>query len=112
MDQYERRYTVIIGGPVLPPETTSENTVNVVVSTVNDHLKINLKETDISVAHTLGSPQQQPQRQMIVKLTNRSLKYDLIGACMRVKPQLYINKNLAPNRKSVMNTILAIRKAH
>ena len=112
VDQYERRDTIILSGSVLPNETTSENTTSVVLNTFKEHLKINMKETDISVSHRLGSGKQQRQRPIIVKLSNRSLKYDLVGACMRLKPNLFINESLTPNHKHLLNILLGIRKAH
>ena len=112
VDQYERRDTVILTGAALPPETTQENTTNVVTQTVREHLKINLKESDISVSHRLGPKKQHHNRPIIVKLVNRSHKQDLIGACIQLRPQMYVNESLTPKRRSLLNSILAIRKAH
>ena len=112
VDQYERRDTIILSGPSIPAETNTEHTTSVVVNTIKDNLKINLKDSDISVSHRLGSQKQQRNRPIIVKLTNRTLKHDLIGACIQLKPQLYINESLTPKRKNLFNTILNIRRQH
>lgn len=112
VDQYERRDTVILTGASLPPETTQENTTNIVTQTIKDHLKINIKETDISVSHRLGQKKQQQNRPIIVKLVNRSLKHDLIGACIQLRPQLYVNESLTPKRRELLNKVLTIRKSH
>lgn len=112
VDQYERRDTVILTGASLPPETAQENTTNVVTQTVKDQLKINLKESDISVSHRLGPKKQQHNRPIIVKLVNRSLKHDLVGACIQLRPQLYVNESLTPKRRSLLNSILTVRKEH
>ena len=112
VDQYERRDTIILNGPSLPQENNNEHTTSVVINTIKDNLKINLKESDISVSHRLGVPKQQKNRPIIVKLMNRTLKQDLIGACINLKPKLYINESLTPKRRSLFNTILNIRREH
>ncbi|KAG0729250.1 hypothetical protein GWK47_003543 [Chionoecetes opilio] len=112
VDQYERRDTVILSGASLPPETTQENTTNVTTQVIKDQLKINIKESDISVSHRLGPKRQQVNRPIIVKLVNRSLKRDLVGACIQLRPQLYVNESLTPKRRGLLNKILTIRKAH
>ena len=110
VDQYERRDTIILSGPSLPPETNNEHTATVVIDTIKDNLKINLKETDISVTHRLGPQKQQRNRPIIVKLMNRSLKQDLVGACINLKPKLFINESLTPKRRNLFNTVLNIRR--
>lgn len=112
VDQYERRDTVILTGASLPPETTQENTTNVVTHAIKEHLKINIKEADINIAHRLGKQTQQRNRPIIVKLANRSLKQDLVGACVQLRPQLFVNESLTPKRRVLLNKVLAIRKMH
>lgn len=111
-DQYERRDTVIINGPLVPPESRLENTVHVVTVAIKDHLRININEKDISVAHRIGPVNSQRPRPIIVKLVNRSLKYDLKRACIELKPQLFINESLTPKRLALYKKVLHIRKIH
>ena len=112
VDQYERRDTVILSGDSLPPETPQENTTNIVTQTIRKHLRINIEGSDINVAHRLGPKRQQANRPIIVKLVNRSRKHDLIGACIKLRPQLYVNESLTPKRRVLLNKILSIGKAH
>lgn len=112
LEQYERRDSIIISGPALPRETQQENPVEIVVNTLKDTLKLNVQEQDISVAHRLGKSNQEYPRPMIVKLINRSHKYDIVGACLKLKPNLYINESLTPNRLHLFKKILAVRKQH
>ena len=112
VDQYERRDTIILSGPALPPETNNELTNNVVISAIKDNLRINISESDLSITHRLGPHTQQRKRPIIVKLTNRTLKQDLVGACVRLKPQVYIIESLTPRRRILFNTVLHIRKTH
>ena len=107
VDQYERRDTVIFSGPTLPPETNSESTDNIVLQAIKDNLHMN-----ISISHRLGPHNQQRNRPIIVKLSNRTLKQDLVGACVRLKPQLYIKESLTPRRRVLFSTILQIRRSH
>ncbi|XP_063854411.1 probable serine/threonine-protein kinase pkgA [Scylla paramamosain] len=112
VDQYERRDTIIVSGPVLQEENPAENAANIITSMFKDHLKVNISYSDINIAHRIGSVNTQRKRPIIVKLTNRSLKHDLIGACIKMKPQLYINESLTPKRLSLFKNILNIRREH
>ena len=111
VDQYERRDYVILSGPSLTPEATQENTTNLVTQMIKDQLKINIKESNNSVSHRLGSKRQH-NRPIIVKLVNRSLKQDLVGACIQLRFQLYVNESLTPKRRGLLNKMLTIRKEH
>ena len=112
VDQYERRDTVILSGASLPAESTQENTTNIVTQAIKDQLKINIQPGDISVSHRLGTKRQQHNRPIIVKLVNWSLKHDLVGACVQLRPQLYINESLTPKRIDLLSKIELIRKDH
>ena len=112
VEQYERRDTIIISGPSLPSETPTENASDVVISAVKDILKLNIKQEDISVAHRLGTAQPGRDRPIIVKLVNRSLKYDVMGACIQLRPRLYVNESLTPKRLEIFRKVLAIRRQH
>ena len=70
VDQYERRDTIIVSGPLISEETQQEN----------------IKESDINIAHRIGPVHSQRKRPSIVKLSNRALKHDLVGACIQMKP--------------------------
>lgn len=112
VDQYERRDTIIISGPLIPEETPQENTTHTVTSLVKENLKINISESDINITHRIGPKQAQRKRAIIVKLNNRSLKSDLVGACIQLKPQLYINESLTPKRLHIFKQVLNIRRVH
>lgn len=112
VDQYERRDTIIFSGPLLPEESPQENATTLITSIVKDHLKINIREEDINVAHRLGPKSSQRKRPLIVKLHNRTLKYDLMGACIQLKPKIFINESLTPSRLHLYKQILNIRKEH
>ena len=113
VDQYERRDTVIISGPALPPETTMENCANVAITTFKEQLKVNIRPEDISVAHRLGKKApQRSTRPIIVKLVNRSIKQDLVNARIQLRPNIYINESLTPKRTALLKKILNVRRIH
>ena len=113
LEQYGRRKCLIFSGhTVIPAETTGENTTDIICNVVKEHLKIIIKTSDISVSHRLGRVIEGKHRPIIVKLVNRSLKYDLISACAARRPQLYINESLTPRRRRLLNQVLMVRRDH
>lgn len=112
VDQYERRDTVIISGPSLPTETTSENPSDIIVNTIKRHLHVNMSHSDINVAHRLGQKLQGKNRPIIVKLQNRAKKSELVQACITSRPPLHINESLTPKRRHILSVILKIRSNH
>ena len=113
VDQYERRDTVIISGPSLPLETNSENATDIVVNTIKDTLKLQISPSEINVAHRLSSKSKPMQKKpMIVKLQSRQTKDNIMSACIRLKPTLYVNESLTPKRLDILKVIWNIRKEH
>ena len=113
VNQYERRDTVIISGPDLPPETPNENSAEVIIDSIKNNFHINMIPSDINVAHRLGSRNtQNTTRAIIVKLHSRQKKTEIMNACITVKPQIYVNESLTPKRRSLFKKIWEIRKQH
>lgn len=112
VDQYERRDTIIVSGPSLSDETPHENPSTVITNAFKDHLKLNISVWDINIAHRIGPANSQRKRPIIVKLCNRTLKHDLVGACIQMKPPLYINVSLTPKRLLLFKQVLNIRRSH
>lgn len=106
VSQYERRDTVIISGPAMPLEMASENPVDVVIRSIKDNLKINLTQDDINVAHRLGEKKTQNiNRPIIVKLMSRQKMFEITDACVKVRPNIYVNESLTPKRRALFKTI-------
>ena len=113
VNQYERRDTIIISGPNLPKEEHNENIVDKTVCSIKDNLHIHIEHKDISVAHRLGTRNtQNMNRPIIVKLHSRQQKYDIMNACVTVRPNLYINESLTPKRRSLFKKVWDTRKQH
>ena len=112
VEQYERRDTLILSGPVLPNEHIMENAADLVVNALKDNLKINIVHSDINIAHRLGPKRQNKDRPLIVKLQNRTKKSEIMDACVTIRPNLYVNESLTPKRRSLFTSVWAIRKTH
>lgn len=111
VNQYERRDTIIVSGPSLPREIHDENSAEVVVKAVRDNLKINIQPTDINVAHRLvNKVRPNTNNPIIVKLHSRQKKEEIIGACITMKPNIFINESLTPKRLALFKTIWNIRR--
>lgn len=113
LSQYERRDTVILSGPALPKEELHENCVDLFVKSVKDNLHLNIEHKDVNVAHRLGTKKTQTtNRPIIVKLQSRQHKYEIMNACITVKPNIYINESLTPKRRLLFKKVWDIRKQH
>ena len=112
LEQYGRRESLIFSGNDLPAETTGEETTGVICSVVKEKLGLIIKSSDISVSHRLGKVKEDRSRPIIVKLINRSLKYDLVSACVARRANLYVNESLTPRRRRLLNQVLMVRKDH
>ena len=67
-EQYERRDTLILSVPSLPQETENENCKQIVRNVIQNHRKLNLNPTDVSVADRFGR-----------KPSNSSTKRNILG---------------------------------
>lgn len=111
VDQYERRGTIIVSGLMLPEEAQQKNTDSTFITTIREYLKVNIREADINIAHRIGPVHYQRKRPITVKLSNRSLKHDLVGACIRMKPQLYMKKSFTTKQIHLFKQVFNVRKA-
>lgn len=105
VEQCERRDTKILSGPALPREQTMENPSSLVVNAIKDNLKININQDDINTAHRIGPKQQNKDRPVIVKLSSRSKKSEIMETCVTVKPNLFVNESLTPKRRIIFSKV-------
>lgn len=109
-DSYGRRETLIVSGNV-PIARDGENCGAIVRDIVKRTLNINMKDTDISVAHRIGRIPRtggSDTRSIIFKLCRRDLKRDIVSACKGSKLDVYFNDSLTPTRSTIM---FVLRKA-
>lgn len=55
INQYERRDTIIVGGPALSQENSNENCVEAAIRSIKDNMRLHITQADTNVAHRLGS---------------------------------------------------------
>ena len=76
-------------------------------------MNCDIKSEDICIAHRLGKKLPDKSRPLIVKLTRRSVKHQLVKKCIKKRPLKFgINESLSPLRRSIFNTLRAVKKDH
>ena len=112
-EAYERRDSLIFSGDAIPPFTVGENCSAIVCGLLSAKLKLNIRQTDISMSHRIGKKntnQREDKRNIIVKLCRRDIKSDILSTCRNEKPNMYVNKNLTPTRKTIMYVLRKAKK--
>ena len=114
-DAYERRDTLVLSGSCIPPTNNMESCPQLVCDLAKNHLQVNIRPTDISVAHRLSN--RDPRKQgngkldIIVKFCRRDNKLDLLNACRKKKPEnLFVNEFLTPPRQSIAYVLRKAKK--
>ena len=106
---------LIISGDLLPTESPHEDTPNIVIETLKDHLKYQLPRERITAAYRIGRRTSDrgntDKRRIILKLADRNQKKDLMAACIAMKVRgLYINEELTPEVNSLFYDLRQLRK--
>ena len=80
---------------------------------IKDNFHLIITASDINVVHRLDAKRApNTTRPIIVKLHSRQIKTEIMNAYITVRPKLYINESLTPNRRSLFKIIWEIRKQH
>ena len=115
-DQYERRDTLVLSGPAIPPSNSNENSAQLVKNLIRTNLNIQLDESDFSVAHRIGekpASQRPDRRGLIVKFCRRSTKTDVLLSARKKKPNnFYVNESLTPANQTIAFVLRKMRKDH
>ena len=98
----------------------SENTKSIVRQLIKDHLKLDLAETDISIAHRLGpskgknkpAKHQEDRRSIIFRLCRKDLVGAIFSHCKKSPPPFFINESLTPLRNKICYSLRALKKSH
>ena len=115
-DAYVRRETIIFSGTEIPASTQGEICNNVIRDVIRKKLKINLQESDISVAHRAGKKRntQGPDRRGIqVRFCRRDIKRQIMLTKRdNSDPNhtLYSNESLTPKRRSILFALRKMKK--
>ena len=111
---YERRDCLIVSGGV-PEVTEGENCSKIITQLIREKLRIQMKPDDISSAHRIGRKpinQASDKRSIIIKLSRRDMKKDILSACRQLKPPFFVNESLTPTRSQVMFVLRKARGDH
>ena len=115
-DAYVRRETIIFNGTAIPPSTPGEICNAVIREVIKNKLKIELQETDISVAHRSGKKpvSQGPDRRGIqVRFCRRDIKRQIMTTKRDNVDQnntLFTNESLTPKRRTILFTLRQMKK--
>ena len=115
-DAYVRRDTIIFNGTEIPPASPGEICNNVIREVLRKKLKLNLQESDISVAHRAGKKPaiQGPDRRGIqVRFCRRDIKRQIMLTKRdNSDPNhtLYSNESLTPKRRSILFALRRMKK--
>ena len=102
----------------LPEYTSNENGKEVVTKMIEEKLKIKVNQNSISEVFRLGSKRTgdsiriKDTRPLRFKVNEEGLKSKLISACIKQKPDIYVNEYLTPKNKALLKKALTIRKDH
>ena len=115
-DAYVRRETIIFNGTAIPASTQGEICNNVIRAVIKNKLKIDIQESDISVAHRAGKKPttQGPDRRGIqVRFCRRDLKREIMMTRRDNSDDsntLYSNESLTPKRSKILYTLRQMKK--
>ena len=121
LNAYTRKDTIIVSG-ALPQATPNEASHTLVRDLLAQKFPtIAVDEKDISVAHRLQPKKPRadgsvPPPNIVVKLVRRNLKIELIKASRnqdkRALNKIFINESLTPQRNTVLQTLIKLKKDH
>ena len=121
MNAYSRKDTVIVSG-TLPAATPNESSHVVVCDLLKSKFpSIEMNANDISVAHRLQPKKPKsdgtiPPPNFVVKLVRRNLKIQLVKASREqdknAANKIFVNESLSPQRTSVFQTLMKLKKVH
>ena len=111
-EQYERKDTLIISGPTLPPVRNGEKCKDIVRELLRTHTNLVINDGDISIAHRIGKkPSATPdKRNIIFKLCRRDLVGEIFSACRERQPPFFVNCSLTPTRNKVFYGVRQLKK--
>ena len=120
MDAYERRDCVVLSGAV-PTLTPNENIKEVTVEIIKTKYRnLNICPEDISICHRMkpkpATNGSQKSPNIFIKFVRRDKKRELImaskGQAREAQNKLFANESLTPNRTSILQTLLKIKRGN
>ena len=128
-NQYSRLDTLIISprmgangqfdANTVPIIDKAENTKNIVRQLLKQHLKLDIADSDISIAHRLAPPlkgknhnPREDRRNIIFRLCRKDLVGTIFQHCKNLSPPFYINESLTPLRSKICYSLRQLKKKY
>ena len=102
----------------VPTYDKAENTKKIVLDLFKDHLKLELADTDISIAHRLPPPRKASEssqsahdrRNIIIRFCRKDLIGTIFKHCKEMTPPFYVNESLTPLRSNISYALRTLKK--
>ena len=104
----------------VPVYDNAENTKNIVRELFRDHLRLELQDNDISIAHRLQQPKRarasnetdHDRRSIVVRFCRKDLIGTIFKHCKQNPPPFYVNESLTPQRRDICYALRKLKKSH
>jgi hypothetical protein len=109
IEQYTRRNSVrIYGIEDTDKDESISKSRSLVIKMLKDKLEIDIKPTEIDIAHRLGKYQEDGIRPIICKFVSRTLKKEVIGVRRKLKgSKVVIREDLTAKNAKLLETVSA-----
>ncbi|XP_078580526.1 uncharacterized protein LOC144872269 [Branchiostoma floridae x Branchiostoma japonicum] len=97
-EQYSRKNCLLVFGIPPPPSTEGENCAETIIEFTKKHLNVDMKASDIDIAHRVGRPRDGAQP-IIVKFSNYAKR-----------SQVYMSKKQLKGKRNAMDKPFVIRE--
>ena len=122
--QYSRLDHIVVSHKVnednngLPVFTQGENSKQIVRDLFNEHLSLEIADSDISIAHRIGKVKKDPKtkkpledrRSIIVRLCRKELIGTIFSHCKEAEPPFFVNESLTPVRGKICYILRKLKK--
>ena len=121
LNAYSRKDTIIVSGALPQPVQNEASHILVRELLSSKFPSVTIEENDISVAHRLQPKRANrdgttPPPNIVVKLVRRNVKLQLIKASRAqnkdAPDKLFVNESLTPQRNTVLQTLIKLKKDH
>ena len=104
----------------VPIFDSGENTKTIVRQLFKDHLKLDLADNDISIAHRLQAPKKannsstpsHDRRNIIVRFCRKDLMGTVFQHCKEMTPPFYVNESLTPLRSNICYALRTLKRKY
>ena len=115
MQQSAHKGVYLLSGPDVPCGTSNENCKETIQSALKNKLNYNMDLSKITEVHRVGikdASKAHDFRPIKLRITDDECRHDLLQSFIRVKPRMYLNESLTPQRRSLFHKTRQIRRDH